>query len=783
MRGDMMDVGRCVNCMKAIDEGVACCPHCGYGQKEEQSPFGIRPGTILHGRYLTGRMLGQGGFGVTYVGYDLALDIRVAVKEYFPSGCVTRNNTVSNKVQWNTAQFNGEQWRAGCDGFLKEARKLAKIDSLPGIVRVRDTFMENQTAYIVMDFIEGETLKQRLKKTGPLRFDQCVELLRPLMESLGKMHNQGMIHRDISPDNIMVQPDGNVCLLDFGAAKDISFQQTAASQQVAKKGFSPPEQYREKGHIGPWTDVYALSATLYYCVTGRLLPDAMDRMYEDKSVFDMMPAGPFAETAACALRDGLKLRTEERIQTVGELLARLEGAGAAQLRPEPARPGAGRPQSGLADEGKSQPGQVSASTVPKEPSGKKMEITKVAAIAVAVVLGVFVVTVVGVMGAAFLSVGKHDDKAWVSETAGQPDVREEVSEAEAVAEPLSEPELSVKAVPEPKPQLTSPPVFADDEAKSPGILMKDDSGRLGEDNLYYGTVLGSNIGRDVISSVTFLDTLDQMPATVQDRTADAKDMAGLSWDVSWEQNGSVMAWIEKNASYDDMYDLYIGAEGGVKAQDCEELFAGYFCAASIDFNDCFDTSLSESMSGMFFECANLKGLDLGGFDTGRVTDMSAMFCMCASLKSIDLESFDTGAVTDMDIMFASCRSLTGLDVSGFDVGSLESWEEMFDGCAVTARQAGFAVAEEYILPESDSRYLVKDDLWGLSKEECRIARNEIFARHGRRFDDESLQAYFDSCSWYTGTIAPEDFDDSVLNVYEVANRDLIVRYEQEMMYR
>ena len=125
-----------------------------------------------------------------------------------------------------------------------------------------------------------------------------------------------------------------------------------------------------------------------------------------------------------------------------------------------------------------------------------------------------------------------------------------------------------------------------------------------------------------------------------------------------------------------------------------------------------------------------------------------------------------------------------LDVSGFDVGSLESWEEMFDGCAVTARQAGFLVAEEYILPESDSRYLVEGDLWGLSKEECRIARNEILARHGRRFDDESLQAYFDSCSWYTaGTAAPEDFDVSVLNVYEVANLDLIVEYEQKMRYR
>lgn len=784
-----MDMGRCVNCMKPIDVGAACCPHCGYRQEEEQSPFGVRPGTILHGRYLTGRMLGQGGFGVTYVGYDLALDIRVAVKEYFPSGCVTRNNTVSNQVQWNTAQYNGEQWRAGCDGFLKEARKMAKIDSLPGIVRVRDTFTENQTAYIVMDFIEGETLKQRLKKTGPMRFDQCMEVLCPLMESLGKMHGQGLVHRDISPDNIMVQPDGSVCLLDFGAAKDISFQQTQASQQVAKKGFSPPEQYREKGHIGPWTDVYALCATLYYCVTGRLLPDAMERMYEDKTVFDVMPAGPFSEAAANALRDGLKLRTEERIQTVAELLARLEGAGTAQPHPQPADAGAGQPQSepagtgqpqpGLAGEGQSQPGQVSASIVPQD--GKKKDVTKAVLITVAVFLGLLVTAVAG---AALFSGGKHVDTASVIEPAGQSDAQGKGMEEESAEGSFSDSESGEKIVSEPKLQLTSPPIFDDDTVKSPGILMKDASGWLGEDSRYYGTVLGSGIGRDVIASVTFLDTLDQMPSTAQDSTADAEDMAGLSWDVSWERNGSVMAWIEKSASWDDMYDLYIGAEGGVKAQDCKELFAGYFCVDSIDFNDCFDTSLAESMAGMFFGCANLKRLDLGGFDTDRVTDMSIMFCMCTSLESVALEaSFRTGAVTDMDMMFAGCRSLTGLDVSGFDVASLKSWKMMFEGCAVTAGQAGFAAAQEYILPESDSRYLVEGDLWVLSKEECRIARNEIFARHGRRFDDEFLQAYFDSCGWYVGTVAPEDFDDSVLNEYEVANRDLIVEYEQEMEYR
>ena len=317
----------CINCMKMIDEETAFCPHCGFGQKGEASPFGLKPGTILRGRYLVGRVLGQGGFGLTYVGYDLTLEIKTAIKEYFPLGLATRNSTVSNQVQRNTTQLDRESWQAGCDSFLKEARRMAKIDSLPGIVRVRDTFPENQTAYIVMDFIEGETLKQKLSKTGPMKYSECVRLLRPLMESLGRVHKQGLIHRDISPDNIMVQPDGSVCLLDFGAAKDISFQQTVASQQVAKKGFSPPEQYREKGSIGSWTDVYALCATIYYCITGKLVPEATDRLYEDTLDFDVFLSEPLSENAAGALKDGLKLRAEERIRTVEELLGRFDGTG------------------------------------------------------------------------------------------------------------------------------------------------------------------------------------------------------------------------------------------------------------------------------------------------------------------------------------------------------------------------------------------------------------------------------------------------------------------------
>ena len=318
-----MEKTRCINCMKQMDGKAAHCPYCGFGQKGETSPFGLKPGTILRGRYLVGRVLGQGGFGLTYVGYDLTLEIKTAIKEYFPSGLATRNSTVSNQVHRNTTQLDQQSWQAGCESFLKEARRMAKIDSLPGIVRVRDTFPENQTAYIVMDFIEGETLKQKLSKTGPMKYSECVRLLRPLMESLDKVHKQGLIHRDISPDNIMVQPDGSVCLLDFGAAKDITFQ-NAASQQIAKKGFSPPEQYREKGSIGPWTDVYALCATIYYCVTGKMVPDAMDRIYGEDLNFNVPMRESLPAGAAQTLAEGLKLRAEERIRTVGELLTRFE---------------------------------------------------------------------------------------------------------------------------------------------------------------------------------------------------------------------------------------------------------------------------------------------------------------------------------------------------------------------------------------------------------------------------------------------------------------------------
>ncbi len=324
-----MEVRRCVNCMEELGAlGDPICPHCGYDQqKEQENPYGLRRNTILKGRYLVGNMLGQGGFGITYIGFDLVLNIKVAIKEYFPMGSVSRDRSRSNRLLWGTAQNSQEQWRAGCESFLKEARRMAKIDTIPEIVRVRDTFLENQTAYIVMDFVEGRTLKDRIMKEGTMAFPDCLSLLWPLMESLDKVHQQGLIHRDISPDNIMIQKDGSVRLLDLGAAKDMSAAPQGASQLVTKRGFSPMEQYMETGKVGAWTDVYALCATIYYCITGKVVPEALERLMEDKLSLDVPVKKPLSREQKEALLAGLAVKPEERIQTVSELLSALAGEG------------------------------------------------------------------------------------------------------------------------------------------------------------------------------------------------------------------------------------------------------------------------------------------------------------------------------------------------------------------------------------------------------------------------------------------------------------------------
>lgn len=316
-----MQINRCVNCMEEI--GGYPCPRCGFDPAKESQPrFALPWNTILHGRYLVGKVLGQGGFGITYVGWDLLLDMKVAIKEYYPTGQVTRQNA-STKLMWYTAGGQSSDGNSG-NAFLKEARKMAKIGGIPEIVRVLDTFCENETAYIVMEFVEGETLKELAEKSGAMSFNECAQLLLPLLEGLDKVHTQGLIHRDISPDNIMRQADGTLRLLDFGAAKDTSAQKSGSSQLVAKHGFSPVEQYVTAGNVGPWTDVYALCATMYYMLAGEVPPEALERLDRDTLDFSKIKK-PLTEAQRAVLTSGLAVRPENRTQSVDALATQLKG--------------------------------------------------------------------------------------------------------------------------------------------------------------------------------------------------------------------------------------------------------------------------------------------------------------------------------------------------------------------------------------------------------------------------------------------------------------------------
>lgn len=316
-----MQVNLCFGCMEPTDSYP--CPRCGYTPGGKGAEWALQPGSILNGKYMVGRILGQGGFGITYIGWDIALEKKVAIKEYYPSGQVSRTPGAST-LSWYTSESAALARQTGLEMFLKEARKMSKVDDVFGIVRVRDLFQENQTAYIVMDYVEGETLKARLQKTGPMAWDQAMEIFRPAIRAMEQVHKAGLIHRDLSPDNLMLTPDGQVKILDLGAAKDLSINSGASSMQVAKSGFSPFEQYSQRGGSGPWTDVYAMAATVYYTLTGVLPPAAIDRVEEDTMDWSLVSTLP--GRAREALRAAMAVSAKKRTQSMEELERGLFGA-------------------------------------------------------------------------------------------------------------------------------------------------------------------------------------------------------------------------------------------------------------------------------------------------------------------------------------------------------------------------------------------------------------------------------------------------------------------------
>lgn len=313
----------CFHCMRKLEGQVQVCPYCGKNPQATAFPHQLPPGTILNGKYLLGAAIGNGGFGITYIGLDLYLNLRVAIKEFYPNGKAQRNSSVSQYV--TVTSLTKEEYQAGIDRFLKEARVLARFCGEPGIVGVRDFFPANGTAYIVMDYIDGVTLRSYVKSKGRMSGDEVFHRIQPVVNVLGKLHAEGVIHRDISPDNIMIMRDGKMCLIDFGAARKADNQDGLSV--VLRPGYAPEEQYTRTGRQGPWTDIFALCGTMYFCLTGMEPTNPLERRINAQSM--QWPSELGADLSPAQeqiLKKGLELRAEDRWQNAPEFLHALQGA-------------------------------------------------------------------------------------------------------------------------------------------------------------------------------------------------------------------------------------------------------------------------------------------------------------------------------------------------------------------------------------------------------------------------------------------------------------------------
>jgi serine/threonine protein kinase len=295
---------------------AAVCPECGWREgTPPTSPVQIPPRTVLVEKYVLGRVLGQGGFGITYLAWDLLLNRKLAIKEYFPQEICSRSR--DERTVQPLSQRALEDFQYGLSKFVEEGQNLARFRDYPGIVSLLEFFEANGTAYIVMAYMEGMTFKQYLEDHGgKIGFDAARAILEPVMDALREVHRVGMLHRDISPDNIYLNTDHQVKILDFGSTRYAMKEQSHGLTVIFKPGYAPLEQYATHGKQGPWTDVYAVGATFYRALTGKAPSGAPDRSEHDDLIPPSRLGVAILPSSEAALLKALAVRVEARFKTI-----------------------------------------------------------------------------------------------------------------------------------------------------------------------------------------------------------------------------------------------------------------------------------------------------------------------------------------------------------------------------------------------------------------------------------------------------------------------------------
>lgn len=309
---------RCINCFHEYEDTYEICPKCGYADgKGAKELFYLQPGMKLANRYMVGMGIGHGGFGITYLAWDTKFEIVVAIKEYYPSGIVNRAPGTPDVILF--AGKRKKQYEFGFTRFIEEAQNMAQFSSHPNIVNVYEYFEENNTAYIVMEYLDGICLDDYLKEhNGKLPVEETVHFIEMICRALKEIHKKGIIHRDIAPDNIMISSDGNIKLFDFGAAR-FSLDEDRKMTVVVKPGFAPVEQYNKINTQGPWTDIYALGAMMYMMLTAVKPDESTNRVIEDTMQPPHVLNPDIPEYLSNVVMKAMAMNPVLRFQSIGEM--------------------------------------------------------------------------------------------------------------------------------------------------------------------------------------------------------------------------------------------------------------------------------------------------------------------------------------------------------------------------------------------------------------------------------------------------------------------------------
>lgn len=304
----------CENCFE--ETASVPCAHCGYDPAESaKDPTLLAPGTVLLEKYIIGKVLGKGGFGVTYLTYDKAAENKVVVKEYFPYG-IARRSADNTTVTFSSAD-NADVFEVGTEKFYNEAKLISKFNDYPNIVNIYEFFYENGTVYYSMEYLRGQTLKEYIRDHGTIGASQALYIARRIADALEVAHGESVLHRDISPDNIIICDNGNVKLIDFGSARQVIDERSQSFSAIVKPGFAPLEQYQKNGNQGPWTDIFSLGTTLYFALTGDIPEDPISRFDEDdtfkSNLFDINPE------LWDIISKAVKLKIKDRYASAAEL--------------------------------------------------------------------------------------------------------------------------------------------------------------------------------------------------------------------------------------------------------------------------------------------------------------------------------------------------------------------------------------------------------------------------------------------------------------------------------